>query len=255
MSKLLETIPEITIAGGTCDLPPKSAELGPARSGSARDAVVAWRAEGAHSALFFDADAAAGTGDNLRAVSEAGQHGGGHVRLTYMGGVHDKDSLDRVLESGVSRAVIDVCDATDRDWVRDALTRHGKRVLAGIAVHGNDAVDSAGRRIAELFDLIDELEDVDVAGYLISEASGRDHWLHHDRHMLAAVCESVKHPVEARGAVKHASDIHALVPLTRQGLTAVVVGKPLSQGAFTLEEAATAAEARYDPYEWGPPQA
>jgi len=253
MSHLLETIPEVAVTGGSCTLPPTSAEMGPSGHGTPRDAVTAWRHAGAHSLQFFDSDAAVGQGDNLDAISEAAHHAGGHVKVTYLGGVTDADRLNRVLQSGVSRAVIDVCDS-EIGWAKEALTHHQQRVLAGIWVSGDNAVDKNGNRIAELFDLVDEIEAVGPPRYLICEVSGRDHWFHHDRHMLAAVCESVKHPVEARGAVRHDSDIHALVPLVKQGLEAVVVGKPLADGAFTLQEAVTAAEARYDPYIWAPPQ-
>lgn len=253
MSRLLETVPEIAVTAGVCDLPSKSARLEPGHTGTPRDAITFWRHEGAHSVFFFDADAAAGSGSNLDKISEATHHAGGHVRTTYMGGVHDDESLNRVLASGVSRIVIDLGDS-DRDWAKGMLAHHGQRVLAGINVHGTDAVDAAGNPISELFDLLDDLETDGVPRYLISEVSGHDHWFHRDRHMLAAVCETATHPVEARGAVKHDSDIHALVPLVQQGLEAVVVGKALAQGAFTYQEAVTAAEARYDPYIWAPPQ-
>jgi phosphoribosylformimino-5-aminoimidazole carboxamide ribonucleotide (ProFAR) isomerase len=254
MSHLLETIPEVAVAGGRCLLPPQTAELGKPGEGNPREALTAWRKQGAHSIVFFDADAAAGTGDNIDTISDAAHHASGHVRTTYLGGVRDAASLSRALAAPFSRIVIDVCDAADRGWAEDALKHHQQRVLAGINVHGTDAVTSAGAPVAGLFDLLDELEASGVPRYLVSEVSGRDHWFHKDRHMLAAVCESVHHPVEARGAVKHDSDIHALAPLTAQGLEAVVVGKPLSEGAFTLQEAVTAAEARYDPYIWAPPQ-
>jgi len=39
-----------------------------------------------------------------------------------------------------------------------------------------------------------------------------------------------------------------------KGIEGAIVGKALYEGAFSLAEAIVAVEARYDPYQWGPPQ-
>ncbi|MCH9718464.1 MAG: hypothetical protein K0U60_01165 [Actinomycetia bacterium] len=257
MSRLLQTIPEISVSQGKCALPPGVANTGDVSAtgqGAPQQGLAGWRHQGAHTALFTDSDAANGTGDNIAVISDASHHGGGKVKTIYRGGVHDDESLRRVLSSGVSRIVLDVGDAADRDWAKDTLTHQQQRVIAGISIHGSDAINSAGDRVADLFDLIEELQQHGTPALLISETSGHDRWFHRDRHVLTAVCESAKGQVFAQGAVKHDSDIHALAPLVQQGLAGVVVGEPLYRGAFTFQEAITAAEARYDPYEWGPPQ-
>lgn len=257
MSRLLQTIPEISVSQGKCALPPGVANTGDVSAtgqGSPQQGLAGWRQQGAHTVFFTDSDAANSTGDNIAVISDASHHGGGKVKTIYRGGVHDDESLKRVLSSGVSRIVVDICDAADRDWAKDTLTHQQQRVIAGISIHGSDAINSAGDRVADLFDLIEELQQHGAPSLLISETSGHDRWFHRDRHVLTAVCESAKGQVFAQGAVKHDSDIHALAPLVQQGLAGVVVGEPLYRGAFTLQEAITAAEARYDPYEWGPPQ-
>lgn len=257
MSRLLQTIPEVVVSQGGCPLPPGVANTGDVTStpqGSPQQGLVGWRHQGAHTVFFTDHDAANGSGDNISAISDASHHGGGKMKTIYRGGVHDDASLKRVLSSGVSRIVVDVGDSTDREWAKETIRHQQQRVIAGISIHGSDAIDAAGNRVADLFDLIEELQEHGAPALLISETSGHDRWFHRDRHVLAAVCESAKGEVYAQGAVKHDSDIHALAPFVQQGLAGVVVGEPLYRGAFTLQEAVTAAEARYDPYEWGPPQ-
>ena len=251
MSKLLQTIPEISVAGGRCPLPPGDKN---GDTGIPRQALVGWHNQGARTVFFLDEDAVNGAGGNLVEISDAAHKGGGRVHLIYAGAISNDERLKAALASGASQIVLDVADATDENWVRDTLKHQHQRVLAGVNVHGGDAVDSNGNRVGDLYDLINDLASYGSPSFLISENSGRDHWFHKDRHVLAAICESVSSPVLARGAVKHETDIHALAPLGSQGLEAVIVGKPLVEGAFTLEDAVTAAEARYDPYEWGPPQ-
>lgn len=251
MPKLLETIPEISVAGGRCQLPPGDKN---GATGTPRQALVGWHNQGARTVFFVDEDAVAGSGDNLAAISDAAHKGGGRVHLIYSGDISNEERLTAALASGASQIVLEVADSSDADWVRDTLKHQHQRVLAGINIHGGDAVDRHGKSVGDLYGLIDDLATYGSPSFVISENSGRDHWFHKDRHVLAGICESVSAPVFARGAVKHETDIHALVPLNPQGLVAVIVGKPLTEGAFTLEDAVTAAEARYDPYEWGPPQ-
>lgn len=89
---------------------------------------------------------------------------------------------------------------------------------------------------------------------MVIEAAQHGHWHHKDKHIIAAVCETVRHPVVAFGGISRLSDLHALAALSKQGLEGVVVGEPLHSGHFTFPEAITALEGRYDPYEWGPPR-
>jgi phosphoribosylformimino-5-aminoimidazole carboxamide ribonucleotide (ProFAR) isomerase len=42
--------------------------------------------------------------------------------------------------------------------------------------------------------------------------------------------------------------------MTSEGIEGAIIGRALYDGAFTLAEAIVAIEARYDPYEWGPPR-
>jgi phosphoribosylformimino-5-aminoimidazole carboxamide ribonucleotide (ProFAR) isomerase len=99
-----------------------------------------------------------------------------------------------------------------------------------------------------------ELEEQGCPRYVVTEAARRGHWRHESTHVIAAVCESVRHPVIACGGVTHLSDIHELASLTKLGLEAVVLDEPLYSGRFTFAEAMAAGEPRYDPYQWAPPR-
>jgi phosphoribosylformimino-5-aminoimidazole carboxamide ribonucleotide (ProFAR) isomerase len=49
-------------------------------------------------------------------------------------------------------------------------------------------------------------------------------------------------------------DLHKLAAMTEDGIEGAIIGRALYDGAFTLPEAFTAIEPRYDPYEYGPAQ-
>ena len=71
-------------------------------------------------------------------------------------------------------------------------------------------------------------------------------------HLLKEVTHATRTPIIASGGVSHLEDLHKLAEM--KGIEGVIVGKALYEGAFTLPEAIVATEARYDPYQWGPPQ-
>jgi phosphoribosylanthranilate isomerase len=71
-------------------------------------------------------------------------------------------------------------------------------------------------------------------------------------HLLRDVCSATDRPVIASGGISHLEDLHKLADM--DGIEGAIVGRALYEGAFTLAEAIAALEARYDPYEWGPPR-
>lgn len=252
MSHVLQPIPAIEVSAGTCQLPPPPGQDLGASSGTVLEAVNAWHRSGAHWVHIVDLDARAGTGSNADAIKDATHHVKGHLRVQLDAAATDEDLLNAALALGAERVIIDVGSSGDRTWVVQALTKHQQRVAAGINAHGTDLVDADGAVVGDLWQTLLDLDAAGCPRYVVTEAAQRGHWFHKDQHVLAAVCETVKHPVVANGGVKHLEDLHGLADLTKQGLEAAVIHEPLVSGRFTFAEAVTAVEPRFDPYEWGP---
>ncbi|CAB4861138.1 unannotated protein [freshwater metagenome] len=73
-------------------------------------------------------------------------------------------------------------------------------------------------------------------------------------HLLKEVCAATSRPVIASGGIARLEDLHKLAEMVPHGIEGAIVGRALYDGAFTLSEALTAVEPRFDPYQWGPPQ-
>ena len=71
---------------------------------------------------------------------------------------------------------------------------------------------------------------------------------------IASVCSATDAAIVASGGISRLEDLHTLADMTGQGIEGAIIGRALYEGAFTLAEAIAAVEARYDPYEWGPPR-
>lgn len=251
MSRTLMPIPAVTVTGGQCPLPPTPGPGLTVKQGSVHDAVEGWRKQGAHVVMLIDGDAHAGEGSNAAIIKDVIHHGHS-VKFVVAGGIHDQATLDEALAMNPSRVVVDVASA-DRTWLYGVFAAHGQHVIAGLNVHGTDVADAAGASVGNLYDIVLDLEDNHCPRYLVVEATKRGHWHHNDKHVLAGVCESVRHPVWAQGGIDRLSDLHSLEELAPR-LEAAVIDEPLYSGRFTFDEAITAAQPRFDPYEWAPPQ-
>lgn len=254
MSHVLIPIPAVHITDGTCPLPPAPGPGLHEETGSVLDAVNAWHAQGARWIHLVDGDARSSSGHNRAAVKDVVHHHKGTIHFQLSGGITDETSLGDALATGASRVVIDVGSASDRDWVYGALTRHDVHAAAGLDVHGTDLVAADGTVVGNVFDAVIDLEAHGCPRYVVTEAAHRGHWHHGDTHVLAAICETVRHPVIAFGGVTHLSDLHRLEELASVGLEGVVIDEPLYSGRFTYAEATAAGQPRFDPYQWAPPR-
>lgn len=252
MSRTLMPIPAIHVTAGQTPLPPKPGPGLAVEQGSVSDAVNGWRQQGAHVVMLIDGDAHAGEGSNT-AIFKDVLHHGHSVHFVVAGGINSQETLDEALAMGPSRVVVDVATA-DRQWLYQVFAEHGQHVVAGLHVHGTEVIDNNGTAVGELYDIVLDLEDYNCPRYLLVEAARRGHWHHKDKNVLAGVCESVRHPVWTQGGINTLSDLHALGDLAPR-LEAAVIDEPLYSGRFTFDEAITAAQPRYDPYEWAPPHA
>lgn len=254
MSHVLLPIPAVHVTAGGVPLPPAAGPGLDTEQGTLLQAVNAWHAQGARWIHLVDADARAGAPHNRPAVRDVVQHHRGQLHVQLAGGIVDAESLNDALATGAARVVIDVGSAPDWDWIVSALKTHGERTAAGLDAHGTDLVDATGARVGDIFDTVIELEAAGCPRYVVTEAARRGHWRHENTHVLAGVCETVRHPVVAHGGVTHLNDVHELASLSAQGLEAVVIDEPLYSGRFTFAEAMAAGEPRYDPYQWAPPR-
>jgi phosphoribosylformimino-5-aminoimidazole carboxamide ribonucleotide (ProFAR) isomerase len=218
-------------------------------------AAKTWLGQGAQWIHLADLDAAAGRGNNTELIDEvvATCRGKAHVELA--GGVRDDASLNRALDAGCARVVIDTAALSDLAWVKAAIASHDRRVGVAITAHRDElyAPGSAAHG-ADLVSVLDELKSARCANYIVTDVDSKGVRKKSQRHVLDAVLAQVHGHVVCCGGVSYLQDLHALTELVPSGLDAVVVDRALYTEAFSFNEATAALEPRYDLYHWGPPQ-
>jgi phosphoribosylformimino-5-aminoimidazole carboxamide ribotide isomerase len=201
------------------------------------DAARYWLAGGATWIHVVDLNGAVeGRPVHTRAVEAICRSG---LSVELGGGLRSMEAVEAALALGVARVVIGTAAYGDADFLRALCKKFPGKIVVGVdarrgkvAVKGwtettpMDAVDLA-RRCAD-----------DGASRIIYTDIGRDgtrEGVNIDETLKIA--RAVNIPVIASGGVATLDDLRRLIPLEKDGVEGVIVGKALYSGAFTLAEA------------------
>lgn len=197
-----------------------------------------WQDEGAEVLHVVDLDGALAAGQNAAPVREILERL--HIPVQVAGGLRDTQAVERVLQQGAARAVVGTQAARDPDWaVRLTRALPDRVVIAVDALEGRVAIEG-WQELAGVgpVELAQQLAGGAPAAFLYTDVS-RDGTLTRPHFEgVEALLEGVDVPVIASGGVASLEDIRRL---GQCGADAVIVGKALYEGRFTLEEARQAA--------------
>ncbi len=203
-----------------------------------------WISKGAHRLHIVDLDAAAYgdyknrelIGRIIRAVD---------VPVQVGGGIRSKAEVERVLGMGAWRVVIGTLAIIDQVLFWELNRQHPHRIVVSLDVRPDLEISIKGwtEQTGEyLEETLINLSSGGAAGFMISEV-GRDALVDPPNfEALKLAIALVDEPVIAAGGVRDLDDIAALVNLTENGhkLAGLVVGREVTAGRFTVEEAAEA---------------
>jgi phosphoribosylformimino-5-aminoimidazole carboxamide ribotide isomerase len=203
-----------------------------------------WIRKGAHRLHIVDLDAAAYgdyknrelIGHIIRAVD---------VPVQVGGGIRSQAEVERVLGMGAWRVVIGTLAIIDQVLFWELNRQHPHRIVVSLDVRPDLEISIKGwtERTGEyLEETLINLSSGGAAGFMISEV-GRDALVEPPNfEALKMAIALVDEPVIAAGGVRDLNDIAALVNLTENGhkLAGLVVGREVTAGRFTVEQAAEA---------------
>lgn len=201
-----------------------------------------WVAKGADQLHIVDLDAAAHgdyrnrglIGEIIRSVE---------IPVQVAGGVRSPREVQRLLDAGADRVVMGTAAIIDQVMVWDLCRDHPDRIVVGLDVRPDEEIAirgwtaNSGRYFEEV---LIELSSAGAAAFMIAEV-GRDALVEAPNYdALRRALSIVDEPVIAAGGVRDLSDLRELKALDVKGrrLAGVVVGREVTQGRFTVEEAA-----------------
>ncbi|MDX1467734.1 MAG: HisA/HisF-related TIM barrel protein [Acidimicrobiia bacterium] len=200
-----------------------------------------WEQQGVDALLIVDLDAAAyGDYRNRELLSRIVESVDIPVQLA--GGVRSEGEAERLIDFGAWRIVMGTAAIENQLMVWDLCRDHPGKIAVSLDVRDNDELatrgwtKNSGRFLEEV---LIEMSSAGAVAFLITEA-GRDALSEPPNYrILAEAMDIVEEPVIASGGVRNLEDLTRLTQLESSGrrLGAVVVGREVTAGRFTVEEA------------------
>jgi len=200
-----------------------------------------WAAQGADKLHIVDLDAAAyGDDRNRDLIDRLIQEVDTEVQVA--GGIRSEAEVKRLLGVGAWRVVMGTAAIENQNMLWDLCREHPDKIVVSLDVRPNEELatrgwtQNSGRFLEEA---LLELESAGIAAVMVTEA-GRDALIEpSDTRILLDTLESVDVPVIASGGVRSLEDLRELMGLEAGGnrVAGVVVGREVTHGRFTLEEA------------------
>lgn len=201
-----------------------------------------WLAEGAKFLHIVDLNGAVeGRPVHTKEVEEICKQPGLSVELG--GGLRSIEAVEAVLSLGVSRVVIGTAAYDNADFLGTLCEKFPGNIVVGIdARQGKVAVKGWKETTSmDAVDLAKRCEQNGAARIIYTDISrdGTSGGVNLDE--TRKIAHAVKIPVIASGGVATLDDIRNLLPLQKDGVEGVIVGRALYSGALTYKDALRAA--------------
>lgn len=206
------------------------------------DAARHWTQEGATFIHIVDLNGAVeGRPVHSREVEEICRETGLAVELG--GGLRSVAAVDAALGLGVARVVIGTAAYDNPDFVRTLCAKFPEKIVVGIDAR-NGKVAVKGWKETTAMDAVELAQrcEADGASRIIYTDISRDGTREGvNVEETRKLAKSVHVPVIASGGVATLDDIHRLMPLEKDGVEGVIVGRALYAGMFTFRDAINSA--------------
>ena len=204
-----------------------------------------WLDAGARRLHLVDLNGAfAGKPVNEAAVKSILRAVGDEIPVQLGGGIRDLDTIERLLDDGLSYVIIGTAAVKSPGFLKDACSAFGGHVIVGLdAKDGKVATDGWSKLTGhEVVDLAKKFEDYGVEGVIYTDI-GRDGMLTGiNIEATVRLAQALTIPVIASGGLAGMDDIDKLCDVESEGVEGVICGRSIYTGALDF----AAAQARAD---------
>ena len=164
-----------------------------------------------------------------------------NIPIEVGGGVRNMECVEKYLDNGVNRVIIGTSALSNPDFVKEAVTKYGERVVVGIdakngmvAVNGWEEVSNTSA-----IDLAKQMEKIGVKTIIYTDIATDGMLKGPNLKAMEEMTEAVSIDVVASGGVSSVDDIEKL---KGTGVEGAIVGKALYTDTLCLNDAINAAE-------------
>jgi phosphoribosylformimino-5-aminoimidazole carboxamide ribotide isomerase len=239
-------IPAIDLKDGKC-VRLQQGDMNAATTFGSDPAAMArrWLDAGARRLHLVDLNGAfAGKPVNEAAVRAILRAVGDQIPVQLGGGIRDLDTIERLLDDGLSYVIIGTAAVKSPGFLKDACSAFGGHVIVGLdAKEGKVATDGWSKLTGhEVVDLAKKFEDYGVEGVIYTDI-GRDGMLTGiNIEATVTLARALSIPVIASGGLSDLADVERLCAVQGEGIDGVICGRSIYTGALDF----AAAQARAD---------
>ncbi|MDR1701705.1 MAG: 1-(5-phosphoribosyl)-5-[(5-phosphoribosylamino)methylideneamino]imidazole-4-carboxamide isomerase [Sporomusaceae bacterium] len=200
--------------------------------------ALKWRAKGAEFLHLVDLDGArAGEPVNLAVVRKIAA--AVKIPVQLGGGIRTAETIETVLEAGVSRVILGSAAVKDPDMVRKAAAKYQEKIVVGIdAKDGRVKIDGWGAEGGvDAAELAAEMASIGAKRIIYTDIAKDGMLSGVNVEATVKLAQQAKIPVIASGGVKDINDIILLKEKEACGIEGVIVGKAIYTDGLDLAEA------------------
>ena len=207
--------------------------------------ALKWLEAGARRLHLVDLNGAfAGRPVNEAAVKSIVRAVGDRIPVQLGGGIRDLDTIERLLDDGLSYVIIGTAAVKSPGFLKDACSAFGGHIIVGLdARDGKVATDGWSKLTGhEVVDLAKKFENYGVEAVIYTDI-GRDGMLTGiNVDATVKLAQALSIPVIASGGLAGLADIEQLCAVQAEGVEGVICGRSIYTGALDF----AAAQARAD---------
>ena len=204
-----------------------------------------WIDAGARRLHLVDLNGAfAGKLVNEAAIKAILREVGEEIPVQLGGGIRDLDTIERLLDDGLSYVIIGTAAVKSPGFLQDACSAFGGHIIVGLdAKDGRVATDGWSKLTGhEVVDLAKKFEGYGVEGVIYTDI-GRDGMLSGiNIEATVKLAQALTIPVIASGGLSNLADIDRLCAVEFEGIEGVICGRAIYSGDLDF----AAAQARAD---------
>ncbi|MCC5898582.1 MAG: 1-(5-phosphoribosyl)-5-[(5-phosphoribosylamino)methylideneamino]imidazole-4-carboxamide isomerase [Phormidium sp. BM_Day4_Bin.17] len=238
----MDVIPAIDLLGGRC-VRLYQGDYDQSQTFSEDPVAMAqqWQDQGASRLHLVDLDGAKeGRPENSAVIEAITRHLSIPVQLG--GGLRDRDTVARVLDCGVERAILGTAAVEQPQLVQQLCQEFPGQIAVGIDARDGSVATRGWLETSEVkaTDLAQQMAQYGVAAIIYTDIHRDGTLSGPNRDALRELAEAISVPVIASGGMSSVSDLLGLLSLESLGVTGAIIGRALYTGDISLKEAVRA---------------
>jgi len=203
-----------------------------------------WQSAGAKRLHLVDLDGAAeGKLCNDAAIEEIARRV--QIPVQVGGGIRQIETMEHLLDSGISRVVLGTVAIEDPDLVKDACQKFGDSVIVSIDARGGYARGHGWKEEGNMTigEVIQQMESRGVKRFIYTDIARDGTLTEPNFEEIAKVKSQTQVPIIAAGGI---ASVEHLRRLAKLGVEGAIVGRAIYTGDIDLKEALTARGDRHE---------